>query len=471
MTNEFDYIIKDGEVFLNNKIKKINIGIKNGKIEKIFINSKKYDAKKTISAKNKWVFPGVVDIHFHIRAPAFPKRGTVLSETKAAAKGGVTTLLEMPISDPCASTPEIVKQRKKHFSKNSFINFGLIAALGKLNENNINGLIKEGAIAFKIFTIAPPPNRSSEFDGLCFVKEGELFEALNHAKRSNLVIIFHAESQELLDHFQDLESQFDSSDPRQHNALRPPITEALAIAKILTINSYVGAKIHIAHVTSKISCDLISFFQKQGQDLTAETCPHYLFKTEDDVLKHHAFGKINPPIREKKEKKELWKAIEKNILTIIASDHAAFSYNEKIKGKDKFSKAPPGTPGGELLFPLMINAAINGKIKLEKVIKLLCENPAKRFGLYPEKGVIKEGSDADVIILDPKKRWKISKDNLQTKGKSCAHLYYGDSIKGKINMTIVSGKIIYDNGKFIKPKNFKNYIVNKEIKTMQKNAK
>jgi dihydroorotase (multifunctional complex type) len=470
MTNKFDYIIENGEIFLDNKIQKINIGLKNGKIEKIFNDSKKYNAKKTINAKNKWVLPGVIDIHFHIRAPAFPKRGTVRSETKAAAKGGVTTFFEMPISDPCASTPEIIRKRKEHFLKNSYVNFGLIAAIGQLNEKNLNGLIKEGVIAFKIFTIAPPPNRFSEFDGLCFVTEGELFEALSHAKKSNLVTIFHAESQELLDHFKDIENKFDSSDPKQHNALRPPMTEVIAIAKILTINSYIGAKIHIAHVTSKISCDLISFFQKQGQDLTAETCPHYLFKTEDDVLKHHAFGKINPPIRNKKEQKELWQAIEKNIITIVASDHAAFSYDEKIKGKDKFSKAPPGTPGGELLFPLMINAAINDKIELKKVIKLLCENPAKRFGLYPEKGIIKEGSDADIIIFDPKKIWKITKDHLQTKGKSCAHLYYGDSIKGKINITIVGGKIIYENGKFIKTKNFKNYIKNEKIKTLEKNG-
>lgn len=458
MINKFDCIIKNGDVFIDNKIQKINIGIKNGKIKKIFSVSKKYDAKKIINAKNKMVLPGVIDIHFHIRAPAFPKRGTVLSETKAAAKGGVTTLFEMPISDPCASTPKIIKQRKKHFKKESHINFGLIAAVGKLKLNNLNGLLKEGAIALKIFTISPPPNRFSEFDGLCFETEGELFEALTHAKKSNLVIIFHAESQELLEHFNNLHKKYDPADPKQHNAVRPPIVEAVAIAKILTINSYVGAKIHIAHVTSKTSCDLISFFQKQGQDLTAETCPHYLFKTEEDVIKHNAFGKINPPIRKKIEQKELWKAIEENVLTIIASDHAAFSYDEKIKGKNQFSSAPPGTPGGELLFPLMMNAVINGKIKLEKIIKLLCENPAKRFGLYPKKGTIREGSDADIIIFNKKEKWKITKDNLETKGKSCAHLYYDDNIKGKVNMTIVNGNIIYDNGKFFKPKNLDNYI-------------
>ena len=458
MTNIFDCIITNGEVFSKGKIKKTNIGISEGKIKKIFNNPEHYDSKKIIDASNKWILPGVIDIHFHIRAPAFPERGTVESETKAAAKGGITTLFEMPISDPCASTPEVIRQRKEHFSKDSYINFGLIAAVGKLNDENLLGLVKEGIIALKIFTIAAPPNRGSEFEGLCFVSEGEILEALNHAKKSNLVVIFHAESQELLEHFNFQQSQFNSSDPKQHNAVRPPISEAVAIAKILTINSYVGAKIHIAHVTSKKASDLISFFKEQGQDLTAETCPHYLFKSEDDVLKHHAFGKINPPIRKIDEQEELWNAIEKDTLTIIGSDHAAFTFDEKIKGKDKFSEAPPGTPGGELLFPLMMNAAIKGKIRLEKIIKLLCENPAKRFGLYPNKGVIQEGSDADLIIFDQHTEWEIKSENLETKGKLCAHLYYGDNIKGKVNVTMVNGEIVYDNGIFFKNKKMNNFV-------------
>ena len=151
MSENYDYVIIGGEVFLKNKIEKANIGISDGKIKKIFFNSNFDKATKIIDAKNKWILPGVIDIHFHIRAPAFPYRGTVLSETKAAAKGGITTLFEMPISDPCASSPDIIKQRKKHFSKDSYINFGLIAALGKLNDENLKGFINEGVIALKIF--------------------------------------------------------------------------------------------------------------------------------------------------------------------------------------------------------------------------------------------------------------------------------------------------------------------------------
>ena len=158
MTNEFDFIIKNGEVFFKDKLQKVNIGISNGIIKKIYTDSENYKADKIIDAKNKWILPGVIDIHFHIRAPAFPERGTVLSETKAAAKGGITTLFEMPISDPCASTPEIIRSRKDHFSRDSYVNFGLIAAIVKLNDKTLKGLVDEEVVALKIFTIAPLKN-------------------------------------------------------------------------------------------------------------------------------------------------------------------------------------------------------------------------------------------------------------------------------------------------------------------------
>ena len=137
-----------------------------------------------------------------------------------------------------------------------------------------------------------------------------------------------------------------------------------------------------------------------GQDVSAETCPHYLFKSEEEAISARVFGKINPPIREKNEQNELWNAIKDGILTIVGSDHAVFTLDEKNTGKENFSSAPPGTPAGELLLPLMMNASFNGKISIEKVAELLSTNPAKRFNLYPKKGVIAKNSDADLIVFD-----------------------------------------------------------------------
>ena len=171
MNKKIDLIIKNGKVFYKNKFQIINVLVNKGKILEISNNIKSYEAKKIIDAKNQTVIPGVIDVHFHVRAPSFPERGTVESETKAAAKGGITTLFEMPISDPCMSNGKVLKDRKEHFSKNTIINFAFIPAIGKLTNSNLNSLIKNGAIAFKIFTIAAPANRKSEFDGLCFTKE------------------------------------------------------------------------------------------------------------------------------------------------------------------------------------------------------------------------------------------------------------------------------------------------------------
>jgi dihydropyrimidinase/allantoinase len=450
MNRECDLIIKNGNVYYNNKLQINNIVIDKGKIIEVKKNIKSFQPKKIINAKNKTIIPGIIDIHFHIRAPSFPERGTVESETKAAAKGGITTLFEMPISDPCMSNAKVLTDRKKHFSKKSIVNFAFIPAIGKFSKSNLQGLIKNGAIAFKVFTIAPPPNRKSEFDGLCFTKEDEILNALKHAKKSNLVTIFHAEDQALLNYFKKEETKFNKSNPEVHNATRPAITEAMAISKILNINSIVKTKVHIAHVTSELSLDIISFFQQKGQDVTAETCPHYLFKTEKDVIKVGPFGKINPPIRSHSDQVQLWKALNNNTLSIVASDHASFSYKEKIQGKKNFINAPPGAPSGEIMLPLMLNAVSKKRITLDKLITTMSTNPAKRFNLFPKKGIIKKGSDADLVILDMKETWEVNKNNLVSKGKRCAHLYYGDKIKGNIKTTIVNGKVAYDGNKFYK---------------------
>jgi dihydroorotase (multifunctional complex type) len=450
MNKKFDLIIKNGNVFINNKFQINNIVINNGKIIDITKNLKNHKAKKTINAKNKNIIPGVIDVHFHVRAPSFPKRGTVESESKAAAKGGITTLFEMPISNPCMSNAKVLLDRKKHFSTNTIINYAFIPAIGKLTNDNLKGLIENGAIAFKIFTIAAPPNRKSEFDGLCFTKEKEILNALIHAKKSNLVTIFHAEDQSLLDYYKNHEYKFEKSNPAIHNATRPAITEALAISKILNLNMIAKTKIHIAHVTSELSLDVISYFQKKGQDVSAETCPHYLFKTEKDVIKVGPFGKINPPIRSKNDQNKLWKGFDNNTLTIIASDHASFSYEEKLKGEKNFVKAPPGAPSGELMLPLMLNAVSKKKIKMKKLIQLMCINPAKRFNIFPKKGIIRKGSDADVIILDLKEKWTVDSKKLISKGKNCAHLYYGDKIKGNVKTTIVNGRVVFDKNNFYK---------------------
>ena len=139
-------------------------------------------------------------------------------------------------------------------------------------------------------------------------------------------------------------------------------------------------------------------------------------------------------------------------MSIVASDHASFSYNEKIEGKKNFLNAPPGTPSGELMLPLMLKALSEKKITLNKLVKTMSINPAKRFNLFPRKGIIKKGSDADLVVLDLKETWVVNKNNLVSKGKRCAHLYYGDKIRGNIKITLVNGKVAYDGNKFYKYK-------------------
>jgi allantoinase len=455
----FDTLIKGGLVVTEIGTRWLDIGLKDGKIESLLSPENNAEAKEVIHANHHHILPGAIDIHFHVRAPAYPERGTVASETRAAAAGGVTTLLEMPISKPCCATPEIFRQRRDIFAQDAYVNFGLYGAPGLLSADYIEGMIDEGAIGFKIFMTEAPKGRSDEFVGLCLPQEGELYEALKLLANTDLVTVVHAESNELLNHFSQRIKQTGRNDAQTHGESRPPIVEAVAIAKLLTMNETVGAKLHIAHVSSRHAATVLKRFQST-MDVTGETCPQYLLFTEDALAKYGSYAKINPPLRTTDDQQALWEALQDGTLISVTTDHSPFTAEEKEKAKTDIWAAPPGAPGVEELVPGMLGAVARGKVTLEQAVNLISTNGAKRFGLYPRKGVISEGSDADLIIVDLTATTTIDKTKLFTKARLCDYLYDGMTFQGKVLRTLLAGKTIFHNdevigkagwGKFVRP--------------------
>ncbi|SFZ82571.1 allantoinase [Devosia enhydra] len=399
-------------------------------------------APEIIDGTGRHLLPGAIDIHFHIRAPAYPDRGTVESETRAAAAGGITTLFEMPISKPCCNTAERVEMRKAHFAEHAFINFGLIAAPGDLSREGVAAMRDAGAVAFKIFTTPAPEGRDDEFFGLAFPDEADQLAALRAAARVGLPVIAHAESAQLLAHAERVAHGLDLADARTHLAARPDICEAVAVAKLLTMNMDAGARLHIAHVTSARTVDVLRRFRGTS-DFSAETCPHYLFRTEADVTRAGVFAKINPPVRTKADQDALWDAIRDGTIAHVTTDHAAFSHAEKLASANNFLEAPPGTPGSEVLVPGMLDAVAKGRISLEKAMALLSGNAARRFGLT-DKGRIAPGADADLILVDLAAETEIRPDTMLSFARDVAQLYHGARFTGRVLRTIVAGKTVYD---------------------------
>ena len=424
-----------------------------GKIAGIAAADGSIDAAQTIDATGQHILPGLIDIHCHIRAPAYPQRGTVASETRACAAGGITTVFEMPITNPCCNTPEQVVMRRDHFAGSAHVDFGLYGAPLSLTEVAVDALADSGIIAFKIFTTPAPPGREVEFAGLAWPNEADQFRALKLIARTGLPVVVHAESAEMLA----AAPQLDPTDGRSHGHARPPLAEALAVAKLLTMNIAAQAKLHIAHVTSAATIDILRRFSGTS-DFTAETCPHYLRYTEADVVRVGVAAKINPPIRHAADRAALWQALADGVITHVTTDHAGFSAADKAAHANNFLTAPPGHPGTECMLPAMLDAVEQGKVTLIDVMRLLSMNAATRFGLS-DRGALVSGRRADLIMVDMDAQTRVAETSLITAAAPIARLSHNEVFRGKLSRSFLAGQTIWDStptglatGRFVTPK-------------------
>ncbi len=427
--------------------------IAGGLIAGIAAPGESFDAGQIVDASGQDVLPGCIDIHCHIRAPAYPHRGTVETETAACAAGGITTVFEMPITNPCCNTPEQVALRRDHFAARAHVDYGLYAAPLTLTEAAVDALADSGIIAFKIFTTPAPPGREVEFAGLAWPNEADQFRALCQIARTGLPVVVHAESADILAAAPPL----DPADSRSHGLSRPSLAEALAVAKLLTMNITAQAKLHIAHVTSAATIDILRRFQGSS-DFSAETCPHYLRYTEEDVARVGVAAKINPPIRTAADREALWQAIADGIITHVTTDHAGFSAAEKAAHADNFLTAPPGHPGTECMLPAMLDAVAQGRMTLRQAMQLLSYNAAERFGLA-DRGRLMTGARADLILIDCTRQTRVTETSLLTAAAPIARLSLGEVFQGKLSRTWLYGRTIWDRqvtgpriGKFVTPK-------------------
>ena len=440
----YDSLIEGGAVVTSGGVREVDVAIKGGRIAALLEPGAGATADEVIGAAGKHVLPGAVDIHFHVRAPAYPERGTVASETRAAAAGGVTTLFEMPISKPCCATPGVFRSRRELFAREAYVDFALYGAPGTLNPDHVAGMVGEGAIGFKIFMTEAPKGRDDEFGGLCLPDEGPLLEALRLVAATGLVTSVHAESNPLLKHFTARLLKTGRNDPETHGESRPPLVEALAIAKLLTLNRAVGGPLHIAHVTSRMALDTVRMFRSQGMDVTAETCPQYLLFTEEALSEHGSYAKINPPLRTPDDREALWEGLRDGTLLAVTTDHSPFTVEEKEEARTDIWAAPPGAPGVEELVPGMLHAVATGRLGLEQAVELMSTNGARRFGLYPRKGVIEVGADADLVVADLEAETVIRQEDLYTQARCCDRLYDGMAFRGKVLRTLLAGRTIFD---------------------------
>ena len=454
----FDKLIRGGILMTPDGPRPGQLALSGGRIAGVLGPDEQAEAGEMIDATGLQILPGLIDIHCHIRSPAYPNRGSVETETAACAAGGITSVFEMPITDPCCNTPEEVQRRREHFAQRAHVDFGLYAAPLPLTEAAVDALAGSGIIAFKIFTTPPPPGREREFAGLAWPDPADQMQALRLIARTGLPVVVHAENADILARAAQLVAGDDPGDARIHNRARPPMAEALAVAMLLTMNMRAQARLHIAHVTSADSIEVLRRFAGTS-DFTAETCPHYLCYTETDVARAGVAAKINPPIRHAADREALWQAIEDGVLAHVTTDHAAFTPQEKAAHTGNFLTAPPGHPGLETMLPAMLDAVHTGRISLQRAVSVMSTNAAARFGL-PDRGRLSKGGRADIVLIDPTALTTPTAAKLLTAAHNIATLTEGAVFHGALRRTLLAGETIWHDGltgtpgqgRFITPK-------------------
>lgn len=421
-------LIKNGHVVdpSQNINKIVNIEIINDKISNINYRKNVKDDlfDEIIDAKGLIVAPGLVDIHVHLRDPGLKHKETIKTGSLSAVAGGFTSIACMPNTSPANDKPEITKYIIKKATDLGIVNIFPIGAITKSLNNKKLAMILENIKAGCI---------GISDDGFPVSNSNLLFSAMELAKRKSFPVISHCEDCSF-----SLDGVANEGAFSRKYGLKgiPNISEELGIIKDVAIAEYTNAHLHVCHVSTKNSVDIIRNAKKRGVNVTCEATPHHFTLSENDILDCHPNYKMNPPLRTKKDVEAIINGIVDGTIDVIATDHAPHTDKEKKAG---FKKAPFGIIGLETALPLALNLVRKKKITLTKLIYIMSTKPSEIIKI--KRGSLKKGFKADIVIFDKNKNITIDKDKMKSKSKNTP--FHGVKLKGKVIKTIVNGKTVY----------------------------
>ncbi len=422
-----DLIIKNGKCYIDGDLKEVSVGVKAGKINQIGEISS--DAKETIDAKDLLVLPGCIDTQTHFREPGSTDTEDLHSGSRAAVAGGITAVFEMPNTNPpTANIKEF--QRKLDLAKNRmYCNYAFYFGATAENVNQLAELKDlEGCCGIKLFV-------GSSTGNLLVALEEDIDKVFQHCSK---IVAVHSEDEEILNRNKKL---IKNGDVQSHPIWRSEECAISSTRRIVRIAKKYNKKAHVLHITTKQEIDFLS--QHKG-NITFEITPQHLTIYAPDCYdKLGTYAQMNPPIRDKSHYDRLWYAVKNNINDTIGSDHAPHLKTNKDK---EYPNSPSGMPGVQTLMPVMLNHVNDGKLSLNQLMNLVCENPIKIFGIK-NKGFIKVGYDADFTIVDMNKKIVIKNENIESK---CGWSPFNDvEFKGSPVATIIAGKSKMKDGKIL----------------------
>lgn len=433
MDMTFDLLLKGGIVVTGTGICKVDVGVKGESIVAVGPNLSRDQAREVLDVTGKYIFPGIIDVHVH---PVY--LDDVEASSRVAAYGGTTTLLHFAYARTGESLYEQVEKMLLDGQRRSRLDFGLHGGMFEAPRQvpEIPKVMELGVRTFKFF--------------LTYLKQGwytddyQLIKGMDILAERNGMAIVHCENGGAIDYLEDKYLKGPNASAKFFNASRPAALEEEGIFRTIRLAEVVGCKVYIPHVTAERALRPIRMAQQEGLPVFAETCPQYLNLTQDILSTRGALAKIGPPIRSAQDNEALWAALRDGTLSVVASDHAP-------KAKDvngDFLVQGFGAPQIETLLPMTYQGGVNeGHLSLVRLVQVLCENPARIFGLYPRKGSIAVNSDADLVVFDPNREFTIRADNQHSNVGYT--LFEGRTVLGWPEMSFQRGKRVLWKGEIV----------------------
>jgi dihydropyrimidinase len=399
-------------------------------------------ADETIDASGKLIFPGGIDPHVHLDMPFM---GTFSSDsyetgTRAALFGGTTMVIDFILQKQGHSLSDALQEWKSRSDNNCVGDYSFHMAVTDFNENTkkeIGHFVQnEGITSFKTFMA---------YKGALMIDDRQMVGLMEEVKEQGGLVTVHATNGDMIDYLIAKHRAEGKLSPLYHYLSQPEVTEAEASERFADLANYTGCPAYIVHLTCEGALNAVRNATRRNQNVLVETCIQYLV-IDASLYGREDGGKwvMSPPLREKKDQETLWAGINQGLVKVVATDHCPFKWQQKLMGKDDFSKIPNGHPAIEHRMELLYSEGVNkGKISVNKFVEVACTNPAKIFGMFPRKGTIGIGTDADIIIFDPTEKHTITASSHHMNVDYSA--YEGWEVTGKIKTVLLRGKVAIDN--------------------------
>lgn len=436
--------LKNGSIVTESTIFQGGIVIEDEKIQQLVAGSLEIPGiENVLDIEGKFILPGLVDSHVHFEDPGKTEWEEFNTGGMAAAAGGVTTIMDMPVdSEPPTTTLENFNTKLKAISSKAITDFALWGGLVDNNLKELEALHQAGVIGFKAFM------EETGVDTFKAADDGIVYEGLKKAKELGNLVAVHAENDKIVGVLREKLIAAGRTDRRAWLESRPVESEVEAVIRAIYWAKLTGGWLHVVHATNAGSVEAIQRARCEGVNVTVDTGPNYLFFDEDDFLKVGPLLKMGPPIRSRKEVEKLWDCVLSGKVDVFGSDHSPSTWKEKEPGMDNVWEGWGGIGGIQTMLPALLTEGYHKRgLDLRLLVKMTSANPARLFGVFPQKGCLMPGSDADLVIVDLEKKWTFQKEQIFNKNPESP--YIGYEYQGKVEKTMLRGKFIYDAGKIL----------------------